>query len=165
MKPMNRVIISVRCLKWLGSIVEGWWKKLLNFCIKCYLLYSFYCSNPLTCTKSWKSFQIFNCTSSIEVTTLAPLSLILTMLPSPFKDGISHKVKYKSRLLSYYWICPKWLFFVLQCPRRWWSWRVSSYVWSWSGHNTQQGFMCWKLHPRKQQGEISSVLRGFLNDI
>ena len=32
------------------------------------------------------NFQIiFNCTSSMEVTNLAPYSLIWTMLPSPFK--------------------------------------------------------------------------------
>ena len=38
---------------WLGNIVDGWWKKNLHyFCMKCYLLYSFYCTNPLTCTNS-----------------------------------------------------------------------------------------------------------------
>ena len=46
-----------KVLKWLGNIVEGWRKKLLNFCIKCYLLYSFYYTNPLTCKKSWKNSQ------------------------------------------------------------------------------------------------------------
>ena len=34
------------------------------------------------------NFQIiFNCTSSIEVTALAPLSLIWTMLQSPFNES------------------------------------------------------------------------------
>ena len=44
-------------LKWLCNIVEGWWKHFSNFCMKCYLLYSFYCTNPRTCKKSWKNLK------------------------------------------------------------------------------------------------------------
>ena len=37
----------MKLLKWLGNIVEGWWKTLRNLYMKFYLLYSFYCNNPL----------------------------------------------------------------------------------------------------------------------
>ena len=51
---------------------------------------------------------IFNCTSSIEVTTLAPLSLILTMLPSPFNVLWQKNKSTKSKaFIVICWFCER----------------------------------------------------------
>ena len=82
----NILLNALFGLKWLGNIVEGWWKKWLNFCIKCYLLHSFYCTNPLTGKKSWKNSQ----TTKISmvffegVDVRHPLTVINSKFSQPF---------------------------------------------------------------------------------